>query len=211
MKRQIRRNVFETNSSSMHSLVIKKDSEYVTYDEAMQDMWLDKDGLMKIYGDSIYYGRSPFQILLSMIEKATYVLASKSRHKNDDTYNEVVNAIRSVVPEFKDFELDFEVEQWRAETWTEQDMERMYGKGNFTLADDKWVVWGYDVGQVDEDILSGFLEKENISIKEFITNKKYIVIVDGDEYCIYKNMKKSGLINIDNIEKEYTPSFFMED
>ncbi len=64
---------------------------------------------------------------------------------------------------------------------------------------------GYGFGGVDEDILSSFLEKENISITEFLKNKRYIVVVDGDEYCIYKRMKESGLIDINAIEKEYTP------
>ena len=41
-------------------------------------------------------------------------------------------------------------------------------------------------------------------------NKKaHIVIVDGDEYCIYKDMKRCGLINKDEIEKEYTPGDWM--
>ena len=58
-------------------------------------------------------------------------------------------------------------------------------------------------GDVDEDILSGFLEKNNIELKDFLLNKKYVVIVDGDEYCIYNGLKKSGIINKNNIEKEY--------
>ena len=59
-------------------------------------------------------------------------------------------------------------------------------------------------GYVEEDILSDFLAKENITLKEFLSNKKYIVIVDGDEHCIYKSMKRCGMINTDNIEKEYS-------
>lgn len=59
------------------------------------------------------------------------------------------------------------------------------------------------MGYVDEDILTGFLREENITIEEFLKNKRYIVIVDGDEYCIYKDMKEHGLINTNNIVREY--------
>lgn len=43
MKRQIRRSVFETNSSSMHSLtVMKKDDKY-TPEEILEEIYLCKD------------------------------------------------------------------------------------------------------------------------------------------------------------------------
>jgi hypothetical protein len=66
--------------------------------------------------------------------------------------------------------------------------------------------WCYQVpftGYVDENILSGFLNKEEISLEEYLTNKKYVVIQDGDEYCEYENFKKLGLINLDMIDHEY--------
>jgi hypothetical protein len=58
-------------------------------------------------------------------------------------------------------------------------------------------------GYVDEDILSGFLGKEGITIEEYLINKKYVVIQDGDEYGYYGDMKKAGLINMDAIDHEY--------
>ena len=66
--------------------------------------------------------------------------------------------------------------------------------------------WEYRVpytGRVDKNILSGFLEKENITLEEFLINKKYIVIQDGDEYCEFEKIKKTGLINLDAIDHEY--------
>ena len=56
---------------------------------------------------------------------------------------------------------------------------------------------------VDEDILSGFLEHEGISLEEYLINKKYVVIQDGDEYCYWDNMKQTGLVNMDMIDHEY--------
>ena len=58
-------------------------------------------------------------------------------------------------------------------------------------------------GYVDEDFLSGFLKQENLSLEEFLTNKKYVIIQDGDEYDYFGEMKAAGLINTDAIDHEY--------
>ena len=202
--RQIRRSAFETNSSSMHSLVIKKDDHrYYTYEEATSDMWGLNEGIVRIADDDIDFGRAPFETLPTMFGKARYTLAAMCKYKNDAVYKEVCEAVRSLVPEFEDFKLKFITTKCSKSWHTEEEIKKWWGEGNYISVDDEWIVWGYDTGNVDEDILTGFLEQENISIKEFITNKKYIVVVDGDEYCIYETMKESGLINLDNIEKEY--------
>lgn len=60
-----------------------------------------------------------------------------------------------------------------------------------------------DTGCVDEDMLSGFLQKENISLEEYLTNKKYVVIQDGDEYCYWGDIKNAGLIDMEAIDHEY--------
>ena len=209
MKRQIRRGVFETNSSSMHSLVVKKVSEYFTEQEVRDSMYVNDEGMIHIYHDDMYYGRSPFQVLTSVKDKAFYTLASMCKHKNDAVYNIVCATIRSYIPEFKDFDLSFRAETHDKKYYTKEAMNEWFGKDNYVEVGDQYVCWGYDVGSVDEDILTGFLNKEGIGIAEFLKNKRYIVIVDGDEYCIYKDMKRCGLINKNEIEKEYTPGDWM--
>ena len=52
-------------------------------------------------------------------------------------------------------------------------------------------------------MLSGFLEEENISLEEYLTNKKYVVIQDGDEYGYWGDIKNAGLINLYAIDHEY--------
>ena len=32
-----------------------------------------------------------------------------------------------------------------------------------------------------------------------MTNKRYIVVVDGDEYCVWSNIKNSGLVDVKKI------------
>ena len=58
---------------------------------------------------------------------------------------------------------------------------------------------------VDDWQLFGWLDEHNISLKEFLTNKKYVVIQDGDEYCIWKDLIDCGLIDkkvIENMEDQ---------
>lgn len=209
MKRQIRRGVFETNSSSMHSLVVKKKSEYITEEEFRDQIYVENDGMLHVYHTDLYFGRSPFQILTSVRDKVFYTLASMCYYKGDEVYKEICETIRSYIPEFKDIELDIEASTHSKDYYTKEAMDNHFGEGNYVDIGDYYVSWGYNVGSVDEDILSEFLEKENISIAEFLKNKRYIVIVDGDEYRIYKDMKRCGLINKDEIEKEYTPGDWM--
>ena len=211
MKRQVRRNVFETNSSSMHSLVIKKESAYFTDEEARNGIYINENGKINLGFEDIYFGRSPFQVLYTLVDKAKYVLASMCIYKDDAVYEEVKNVIHSYISEFIDFETELETHSYSTIINTEEEIRKWFGDGNYIKKDGRWIVWGHKLGGVDEDILSSFLEKENITITEFLKNKRYIVIVDGDEYCVYKDMKRSGLVNTDNIEKEYTPGDWMKD
>ena len=58
---------------------------------------------------------------------------------------------------------------------------------------------------VDDWQLFGWLSKHNINLKEFLTNKKYVVIQDGDVYCIWKDLIDCGLIDkkvIENMEDQ---------
>lgn len=181
MKRQIRRNVFETNSSSMHSLVISKEDRLLTKDELSDGMYLNKDGVWDIWmDDDLYFGRSPFQCLATFESKVRYAIASLCGWRSDEekkaTFEKIKSIVFEAIPKCTDVKLP---------------RDSYYEKEKIVY------------GSVDDDILSGFLEKNNIELKDFLLNKKYIVIVDGDEYCIYDELKKSGIINKNNIEKEY--------
>lgn len=203
MKRQIRSSVFETNSSSMHSLVVKKKSEYFTAEEAREDIYINDKGKIRIDDEKLYFGRHPFKFLASVREKSLYVLASMCRFKGDAVYNEVCDVIKSYIPEFTDFDLKVELRDWFDLEDGENKMKKWYGEGNYKRLDNHWIGWKYYTGEVDEDILTAFLKKENITITEFLKNKRYCVVVDGDEYYIYGSMKENGLINTEEIEKEY--------
>ena len=76
MKCQIRQGVFETNSSSMHSIVVKKTLEYYTKEEAEGEIHIRKSGKWTIYEDDLEFGRSPFEIIGSFKRKIHYAIAS---------------------------------------------------------------------------------------------------------------------------------------
>lgn len=175
--RQIRASVFETNSSSMHSLVIKKNSDYYTNEEIHEHLWLH-NGEWDIWREeSIEFGRHPFKCLGTFESKVRYAIASLCGYHRDreERFKEIENIVKEVVIECTNIKLP-------KMSWSDNE--------------------GLSYGYVDEDILTPFLKEENISLKEFLTNKKYVVIVDGDEYCIWDSMKEAGLINMDEIEKE---------
>ena len=89
MKYQVRKGCFETNSSSMHSLIVTKNNENVrmTQEEIRAEYYLDEPWFKKrtekngkeiveinTYGEN-HFGRSPFQILTSFSDKLLYAIA----------------------------------------------------------------------------------------------------------------------------------------
>lgn len=235
MKRQIRRNVFETNSSSMHSLVVMRKDERYTQEEISKGIYLSKDKetgekcVWKIWDDDeLYYGRSPFKVLFSFKDKWKYAMASLVLEYNDKIYKELLNIAMKNIPGLKKIKLPTIIKYFpnvQSEKYIDSDYAKKYGKTEEELVkylrkkEEEWELdeeigywedcygdWCFDMphtGMADENILSGFLEKENIILEEFLLNKRYIVVVDGDEYCIYNDMKKVGLIDKNAIDHEY--------
>ena len=170
MKIKVRKGVFETNSSSMHSLVVMKEQGYYTEEELREDLCIHGSGEWDLsWDDDLYFGRSPFRALSTFESKTRYAIASTCNDEED--FDEIKKIFMKYIPECKEIR----------------------------LPDDNYCRYG----SVDENILSSFLEENQISLEEFLTNKKYVVIVDGDEYCIWDSFKKSGLVDLNQIEKEY--------
>lgn len=179
MKIQIRSGVFETNSSSMHSLVIKKCDDYMM-PEQIKEVYLNNKNKIDFWEDDLEFGRHPFRVLTMFEDKLAYAIASLCnwRRSKEKTFAGIERVVMEIVPGCEGIELP--CVQW----YGDEEPKTYYGS-------------------VDEDILSPFLKKRGISLKEFLTNKKYMVIVDGDEYCIWEGMKEEGLINRGAIEAEF--------
>ena len=238
MKRQIRRGVFETNSSSQHSLCIMKKDEHYTPDEISKDFYLwddketgEKDCEWHIWDHDMEFGRSPFRALGNFHDKWLYACASLVHEYNDENYKKLEALALKYVPGLKKIIIPMISDSVADKNHPENkdsDYAERYGKTEDEL--NEWLEqkekdWKIDTieywegdngyfhfekpytGYVDENMLSGFLKKENISLEEYLTNKKYVVIQDGDEYCYWSDMKKAGLVNMDAIDHEYPRAF----
>lgn len=226
MRKTIRRNCFETNSSSMHSIVVTKEDREYTEDELANEL--------DIYSRSnLDFDRSPFQILFDFQDKVEYVIASYCTYKPEKYCRAFVKKLESIIreelPDFKSIdlpheskpvyldineqELDPEEVHWdrcekNKETGKKEQIYYYLDKNGNKYDAARAGYWkDYDYfGYVDHQslgLLEGFLKTEDITLKEFLFNKKYVVIIDGDEYYYFENLKESGLYNADNVVREF--------
>lgn len=177
--KQIRHNVFETNSSSSHSLVITTDNEHYTREEINDEFYLTKEGKVRLWESSLEFYRSPFDILATFKDKLRYAIASS----NGNLVDECRKICREYIDGFTDFEFDTKDYIWNSEV------------KDYVEADEP--VPNY--GGTDDYEIEGWLKKYNVSLEEFLTNKRYIVVVDGDEYNTWLHIKDSGLVNTTKI------------
>jgi hypothetical protein len=211
---------------------MKKSDQY-TPNEILDEIYLHKDRetgedgcVWEPWDHDMDFGRSPFRALGTFTDKWLYACASLVRDYNDDTYKELEAIAFKYIPGLKKIVLpttNDSIANKDHEKHKDDEYYQKYGKTEDELAEylmQKEEDWGIEVdywetdngwwhfkkpytGYVDEDILSGFLKKEGITIEEYLINKKYVVIQDGDEYGYYGDMKKAGLINMDAIDHEY--------
>ena len=176
--KQIRRNVFETNSSSSHSLVITTDNEHYTREEINKNFYMT-DGIVRLWESSLEFYRSPFNMLVTFKDKLRYAIASSSGNLVD----ECREICKKYVDGFTDFKFDTKDYVWDSKV------------NDYVEADEP--IPNY--GGTDDYQIEGWLKYYNVSLEEFLTNKKYIVVVDGDEYCVWSNIKDSGLVDVKKI------------
>lgn len=233
MKRQIRRGVFESNSSSMHALCVMKKSEQYTPEEILDSLYLyddyetqENDCIWEPRESNMEFGRSPFKAIGTFADKWLYACASMVEEYNDNTYKELERIAFKYIPGLKKIVMPFTYGCKLNKDNPKNDGDILCKECGMTedelieylmQKEEKWGIeinywkdrdgdWGYHepyTGHVDEDILSRFLETENITLEEFLINKKYVVIQDGDECCEFTKIKKTGLINFDAIDHEY--------
>lgn len=180
--RQIRHGVFETNSSSSHSISIRKGGHTYTKEEIVSDLYLGDDNRYVIYDFELEFGRSPFAPLTTFKDKLKFALASFA----DD---------REKIDEICDIFTKYTEGGWLDLHSVEIDPE----------SDD--VDWYGDAvikGSIDHQsvgLLQNFLRSHKVSLEEFLTNSKYIVWIDGDEYQIKESLFESGLVHAEDFEE----------
>lgn len=129
MKYQIRKSVWESNSSSMHSLVVTKKNANIrmTQEEIRKEQYLDEPWKknsnvwnLNFYGDN-YFGRSPFECLCTFTDKLRYAVAEycgdcygiksyiEAEKKFDDMFRELVLNLTGC----DDIEIDYNTNYFR--------------------------------------------------------------------------------------------------
>ena len=157
MKQVIRRNVFETNSSSQHSICVTKTDEiydFTNYDDT--HIWLDDNGSICLYSYELEFGRG-FEVLSTFYDKLCFVVASlcSSNPNHESVIDELNGIIKKYMPDFNYIKLN-SLSEYR---------------------------YGY-IDHQSTGLLQHFLETHKLSVEDFLVHKKYIVIIDGDEHCI---------------------------
>lgn len=169
---KIRQSVFETNSSSMHSLVIAKDGHIQEIKEILEHKYIGTKGIYNVWDSEIDFDRSPFKVLNNAIDKLLYLVADA---RTDEDRKELIDMFLDTYPDIKGIKFPKE------------------------YSDDEKIFYGY-VDHQSNGFVTNYLKTNNILPKEFVTNTKYSVIIDGDEYCEWEKFKRSGLIDISKIE-----------
>lgn len=225
----IRNGLFETNSSSMHSLIISKNNKGVyTEEELKEHFWNHDENTLRIWDTHLDFGRSPFAILTTFIDKLYYAIASLCDNYNSDNGDEVFEKeilpiIQEIYPNIEDVKFDTrskniyvdadgnEYPEWecRYEGYDSEKDEWIYtytkenGEKIPLTKSGESVIETNNYGYIDtqsEGMLRGFLKDKNISLKEFLINKEYMVVIDGDEYDELGNLIKHNIIRKEDFD-----------
>ena len=182
----IRRSVFETNSSSMHSLVIVKKPKPYTKDELNLFTYNGEYEFNLFYDrEDANYERAPYRVLRTPLDKLKYYSAYILGTCNKlDKIGEIKNFINQQTG----------IDQ---ENINLEHVETHYTRsGKEIETRDYGYVSSNDSG---EDVFD-FVKRKNIDWKDLILNPKYVIIVDGDEYQLFKALFKSNILDANDFE-----------
>ena len=176
---QIRDNTFETNSSSSHSLIITDFDGKYTPEEMMKGIYLWEDKETRMYESHLEFYRSPFSLLATFESKSRYAIASSQGHLAD----EVEKIWHKYIPNFNGFKFDMKTEEYD------------YDKKEWVdLEEPKPIYGGTDDYQIE-----GWLKSYNVSLEDFLTMRRYMVVCDGDETREWYHILDSGLVDKSHI------------
>lgn len=176
---QIRDNTFETNSSSSHSLIITDFDGKYTPEEMMKGIFLWNDNKDRMYGSNLEFYRSPFSLLATFESKSRYAIASSNGRLAD----EVEKIWYKYIPNFNGFRFDMKTEEYD------------YDKKDWVDLDEPKPIYG----GTDDYQIEGWLKSYNVSLEDFLTMRRYMVVCDGDEYREWYHILDSGLVDKSHI------------
>ena len=163
---QIRKGVFETNSSSSHSIVMMKTDKPKKC--PFESAWVFK-GEVAFYESDLEFGRAPFDLLTDWYGRVRYCIAA-----------------------------GYDVDEL-----TEMCRRNIKGFDHFNFEKNRWSKGPYK-GYIDHQSIGALetaLKKFNVSLEEFIFNDRFIIVIDGDEYCVFDSLRNSEMFNKDGVEQ----------
>lgn len=176
---QIRDNTFETNSSSSHSLIITDFDGKYTSEEMMKGIYLWEDKETRMYESHLEFYRSPFSLLATFESKSRYAIASSNGRLAD----EVEKIWYKYIPNFNGFKFDMKTEEYD------------YDKKDWVDLDEPKPIYG----GTDDYQIEGWLKSYNVSLEDFLTMRRYMVVCDGDEYREWYHILDSSLVDKSHI------------
>ena len=220
----IRSDAFETNSSSMHSVVIMKDDgRRYTEEEYSRSMYINDDGAYDLIDEEeLEFGRAPFRVLVAPGDKVKYAIASlcgplsEQKDKANAKLAEITEIMHKHFPKLTQINLPTGL----VRLWKDRD-DNLYEPWETAVDDDgvrravndtgdrvrveidqdfyDKICYGY-VDHQSELLLQNFLKDTGTSLEDFLTMPKYIVLVDGDEYYEGEKLAHYGILNLANAE-----------
>ena len=198
-------------------------------------VYIGKDGEWSLRDIEDGYGRWPFRILTSFEDKFKYAMCEYMGYLYEDDpewqkwYDEFEAIAYKFVPGFVKFRMrtkdidiykdengnDILQKDLRYDYYNEEkDRSEYYyldseGNKKPAIFDEENYLEMPNIGCIDHQsmgLLKNFLKDSGISLREFLTNKRYVVVIDSDEICDWPRYKNSGIINMDFIISEYNTS-----
>lgn len=139
------------------------------------ELWrLNGHGNLYMYANELEFDRSPFELLTDWYGRLRYAIASCP-----DKIEEIETACYKNVPGLTTI-------KYPKERWNDKDTP----------------YYGY-VDHQSAGLLESFLNTHNVTLEEFIFNDKYMVVIDGDEYCVFDTLQHTPAWNKDGVEEVY--------
>lgn len=163
---QIRRSCFETNSSSSHSLVVRSDE------------------IVRETEDAEYYTHD------EMLKELRNINENGVLDASDECWYFGRAPFRPLYRFADKFKYAI------ANCCAQEDTDELLELLRELVPEVKEVIFPkkYSVG-VDEYALRYCLHNCGVDMREFLTNKKYVIIQDGDEYHIWSDLVELGIID----------------
>lgn len=189
----IRLGMWETNSSSAHQII--QTTEVGTVEPLLDPMnpesGLEKlpDGSLHIsdYSDNGEWGPYPSGYLTSFDQKLMYAGNDLYRYRNWEAWSsgDGPNFAKEAYDALADLRRDYE-----------DILEKYFGTRDIGFLK---LEYAMKTGYESDSIVAEALKTYHVTLEEFLTQKRFVVVIDGDEYYWFYYALTRGLIDKDRL------------